>query len=1671
MHLCLKRHWWRLTSLAALLVVLTAPGRAHAQKIDLNGNGMSDIWELIYDASGLAWSGDADGDGVSNGLESIAGTNPFDSNSVPRISAITQSGTNFTVIMACALGKQYELQSALALSNDIAAIWTNEMALVARTGAVVNLTAPAGVAQKFFRISISDVDTDGDGVNDWEEYKLGLDPTRPSSNNQLDANGQPMNDYAYAVSKLASQNVVTITATDPAAYQPDPGQNAVNPGLFTVTRGGFPLNTVTVNLGLGGPGAGFATEGVDHFMLPRSVILPVGVSSKAITLMPLANPNRLTPVVAQLNVLPGAGYTVGAYNTASITIYPSQTPAGTGLTGNYYTNSSATYASGANFNPANFRFSRLDTNIDFTFNTTTPFANNGYFCARWIGQVQPQYSETYYFVANTDDGVRLWVNDQLIIDSWISKVASDLTGTIALQGGVRYNIKMEYFQLTGSGVAHLSWYSPSQAKQVIPSSLLYPTNVTQASTALISPLTAVGFIGQPFSFTVVGANSATSYSAAPLPPGLTFDPNAGLLSGTPTLAGNFAIMLTASNNVGVAASALTVSIFDTGSSVVREVWTNTPGVNVSDIPTGTSATSSAALGSLEGITDYGDNYGERIRGYLTAPATGNYYFWIAGSDSAELWISNDSEPANKVRRAYVSPAPNPAPPPANGSASRQWNLQANQRSGWLSLVAGQRYYLEILHKAGAGAGDNWAVGWLQDPAGTNNTPGGVVPGYVLSPYYPPPPSVAPGTLYVADMLPATGVTNMSFGSATLRLSADNSKAVLNFSFGDLSSPATGEHIDNDPYLSSPNLILYDISAAFPQPDGSYLWNIGPVGSLLASDVIEILNEGKAYITILSANYPNGELIGHFEQAVGSTSFTPPTPPPAWTDDHADASAASRFLIQATFGPSLSDVAAVQSENYAAWIANQFTLPASHHLSLLLSNVSTDPTLPYSGNTVFNDWWRLSVTAPDQLRQRMAFALSEIMVVSDQGVLQDNGTALASYYDTLLDNAFGNFRALLKAVTLTPAMGLYLNMQGNDKGSLINGTHANENYAREIQQLFSIGLNRLWPDGTLIMDSTGNLVPTYDQDVVMGFAAAFTGWNYYQPNQANGRLPTSFSPSANYTNPMVLVPTHHDLNPKLLLDNTVLPPAWGSQADSSNTNFDTYCSQDLELALDSIFNNQNVGPIVCRELIQRLVTSSPSPAYVYRVVQKFNNNGSGVRGDMQAVIEAILLDYEARSAVALAATNFGKQREPLLRVTAAARAFPAPATLSGTYSQTTNQTITVTTTSPHRLGSSGDIVFLSFTDTSGNPAPPSQSYNVAAPTPATFTFNAPNLASGTYTQLVNATISNALTASFVTTNVIFVTISGHAVTIGQPVYLQFPTGQAIPGTYQVVSSTNANNFAVLTADSVSHTGVCVMPKLTGGGYVVSSKTNLTYSTSMPHGLNPGDYVYINFTSAGSPADGQYQVLAVPDATHFTTRVPTAGNGTQNSATVFPLVAAPLLRSGDVLVRWGTWILNATDTGSSSSLGQTPLNSPTVFNFFFPNYKFPGPLTTAGLTTPEFQLTSDTTVAWQMNFLEGGLLNNGNNTNGIGSFNNGGGAVALDLGPWMTPANTSNAGIPGLVDSLNSLLCGGQLNASAKTQIVSYATTLAYTTPTNTQMRDRVRAVVHLILTSPDFTIQK
>jgi hypothetical protein len=324
--------------------------------------------------------------------------------------------------------------------------------------------------------------------------------------------------------------------------------------------------------------------------------------------------------------------------------------------------------------------------------------------------------------------------------------------------------------------------------------------------------------------------------------------------------------------------------------------------------------------------------------------------------------------------------------------------------------------------------------------------------------------------------------------------------------------------------------------------------------------------------------------------------------------------------------------------------------------------------------------------------------------------------------------------------------------------------------------------------------------------------------------------------------------------------------------------------------------------------------------------------------------------------------------------------------------------------------------------------------------------------------------------------ITVTNSNHGLVVGNMIYLSFVTGGAVSGSYTVNSVPATSYFTVTAPDSATRVGACVFPKITGGGYVVQNSTNVTVATTLAHGLQLGDNVYLYFTAAGSPPDGQYAITLVPDATHFRVQVPVTGNQTQNGLITYPLVPPTLTRSGNVTVQFSTWQMNATDTGSSSSLLQTPLNSPTVFNFFFPDYKFPGLLSSAGLTTPEFQLTSDTSAVLQMNFLQAGTIGGtSGNTNGLISFNGGNGAIMLDVGPWLTTNYTANiTGVSNMVESLNTLLCAGQLSTRAKTNIISYvaSTNFSYSTPpTGAQMRDRVRAAVHLIVTAPDYTIQK
>ncbi len=361
------------------------------------------------------------------------------------------------------------------------------------------------------------------------------------------------------------------------------------------------------------------------------------------------------------------------------------------------------------------------------------------------------------------------------------------------------------------------------------------------------------------------------------------------------------------------------------------------------------------------------------------------------------------------------------------------------------------------------------------------------------------------------------------------------------------------------------------------------------------------------------------------------------PGPAGSDNSLSRTDAARFLTQSTFGPTTNDIDHLVSiGNFDNWLTEQFSIPASYHLPLVKLAA---PNGWDTQRARYPVWWQLALHADDQLRQRVAFALSETLVVSDRpDALINHGNLLATYYDVLVTHAFGNFRNLLQDVTLNPAMGIYLSMLGNET---VNG-RADENYAREIMQLFSIGLVQLNRDGTPIVDGNGKPVPTYQQTDVANLAKVFTGWSWERPEFNGGPIDGWYPDLTRMEKPMKVFPNRHDTTSKTFLGAT-LPDGQTPQ-------------QDLNDALDIIFNHPNVGTFIGKQLIQRLVTSNPSPAYVSRVASIFNNNGQAVRGDMQAVIKAILLDPEARSQSIAQANDFGKLREPILRFSHLWRAF-------------------------------------------------------------------------------------------------------------------------------------------------------------------------------------------------------------------------------------------------------------------------------------------------------------------------------------------------------------------------------------------------------------------------------
>ena len=368
---------------------------------------------------------------------------------------------------------------------------------------------------------------------------------------------------------------------------------------------------------------------------------------------------------------------------------------------------------------------------------------------------------------------------------------------------------------------------------------------------------------------------------------------------------------------------------------------------------------------------------------------------------------------------------------------------------------------------------------------------------------------------------------------------------------------------------------------------------------------------------------------------GGASAPPPTggpPPPISIAE------ANQFLNQATFGATETSVQNFITLGHDAWIDQEMAKVVS--LQLPFIRALPQPQFPAQLQVDRVDiWFRNALNGTDQLRQRVAFALSEILVVSQLGALVEYPYSLSDFYDVLARNAFGNYRQLMEEVTLHPAMGVYLSMLGNEKPDPALNIRPDENYAREIMQLFSVGLVELDNDGSVKLDGQNRPVPTYTQEIIEGFAHVFTGWNWAGFVNFQNAFPTV----ANQTIPMQLYPNFHDTGEKMLLSGVVLPTGQSGE-------------QDLSDALDNIFNHPNVGPFISIRLIQRLVTSNPSPGYIDRVASVFNNNGSGVRGDLGAVVRAIMMDDEARPDMPMELD--GKVKEPIIRLTQLWRVYNA-----------------------------------------------------------------------------------------------------------------------------------------------------------------------------------------------------------------------------------------------------------------------------------------------------------------------------------------------------------------------------------------------------------------------------
>ncbi len=1559
--------------------------------IDANSNQISDLYEALYPGSGTR-DADNDSDGMTNGGEAAAGTNPNNSSDNLNFSSVTNTGTAVEADFRSVAGKIYQLQSATGLEGP----WTNEGPVLPGDGTALDTSMPSSGARTFLRIQVTDVDTDADGVTDWEELHAG-------TNRYLwDTDGDGFSDRSYVEALVAGSSTVNIQAADSWARE------GIRPGTFRITRhGGFlPL---TIPLATGGS----ALPGTDYTLSAARVSLPAGTNSAIVTMTALTDALMEDAETVTLTIQADSSYTVGVNSTAAITIISQ------GLTGQYFNTSASTYADPLNFDPAALALTRRDASVDFDWSkpagtpagtgTGTPdplIADDDLWTIRWSGFIYPGTNEIHQLRMLADRGAVVWVSPTPIaaaagattgarINVWSTTSPSTLTpaapvnmvtGTGTVVAGQPYYFRVDYRDsatFTNNANIQVRWSTPTIAEQAIPMNSLSSEGFPGQPPVITSGLIVAGISGAPFNYQITATNSPTSYTASGLPAGLSVN-GTGLISGIATGAGGYYFStITASNATGSGSANLVIYLHATGGSITREVWNGVAAATLASIPFYTAPSSTTTISTMESPDNAGDTYGERIRGFITAPASGLYTFFLSSDENAEFWVSSSEEPGQKLKRSWVS---------AGSIADGVWDAQASQRSVTMRMAAGRRYYVEAIRLESTGD-DHLAVSWLK-PGQTNPAQKEIIPGWALTSYSPSVTGGSDGTLYAANLTPQAGANTLGSGVALLLVNPEKTGAQLSYTYSNLTgSVNSGAHIhDSRTIMAQAGRIIYDVDDFPADAYGNHPWDFSdpPLFSHSAADIVAAIEGGFAYLNLHTTAYPNGEIKGLFYPVSGSQFFVPPAPPvPAELTIPSDPTAAKneivRFLQQATLGArhdsdgvapwDPDSIESVQALGYSAWLDAQLAMsPGTDPETLNL--VQQPPTvvypLPTTGRQTFNGlvnayngsgplaayvndyyqryprtstdinnqaqsaeeiwraWWAVSVKHQDQLRHRMAFALSQILVVSEEGELDDDTRAIVHYYDLLYYHGLGNFRTLLEKTTLNVSMGRYLDMIGNRKPNLATGYIPNENFAREILQLFTLGLNRLHPDGSNVLSAAGTPVPTYEQDNVVGFAHTFTGWNY--PASTNNRI-----------TPMVPRSADHDTGEKLLLESAVIA---GNAAPTVAS-----CDAELDISHDVIFHHPNVGPFIGRQLIQRMVTANPSPGYIYRVASVFDNDGTGVRGNLSAVAKAILLDPEARNQAPRTQAGFGHLKEPVIRATQMLRAF--------------------------RPFSYAEVNHGSNIDLGSCVVATQANIDLSVPLPTT-----------------DIDLDDA---GILYTPRPYTIVDGYA--------LGGVDGATVPVNFGI-----GNTLLVRMQTNPAENGIYVF---NGNGTLLTRAARADSGAELTLA-----YVRITAGTNTGATFRQMNTVSAPDTDPQDWALQASSN-----------------------LRRRLWEMGST----SGTLFQTPMRSPTVFNFYEPGYVFQGKTGENGLYGPEFQITSETSVIntgnWFYTLTRQNTATSLPHTNGQGYAH--AGTIGRDVKMDVTGALPSSSEGGALVDYITGLVMPGQLTPQLRTLLADYLNNIPVT----------------------------